>query len=247
MTQELDKKTIQEIEAEATSLQNNYLEQRKEFIKIMMYLDRTNRFRENPQFKKSPFAEYIKDMYNISYHQYYTERLVIEKWPEQAEKYGWGTTARIINNANGKKQEQIFRAVKKKEKEKGEPLHATELDEITKRIAPKKRKKVKQPKPSEQSKKELEKEVTRLKDDLLALDQYKAELEEQVAKLKKTVAERNKKISELKQKLDKVTYEKDLALQEKDDYIAQLEDRLQNQGPPAWINPDNFWGGRPTA
>lgn len=214
---ELDSKSIHEVEEEALSYQSNYVESRKNFIKILLYIEKNKRWHENPQFKKAPFADYLKDKFSISYQQYYYERVAIEKFADKIEDYDYGTAIQVVRRVPANKREKTFKLLDKKRQEKlDDSIHTSEIEKAIKSIAPKKKKKKKkkkkaQPKPSEMTKVDLEKEITKLRDQLRLAGEENSELQDQVKKLKNTVANRDKVIAE------------------KDQYIEELESLLKEK------------------
>jgi protoporphyrinogen oxidase len=182
----LEVKSINEIEQEAFKYQTNYVEARREFIQIMLYLEQTERFKENPKFKKASFSEYLRDQYGITYHQYYTERIAYGKYSDKVDEYGFGVVNRIVKTIPKEKQPKVFSVLDKKRKSRKTELSPAEVDSVTKSFQ-KKRKKKKVPTPSQMKKSELEKEVTDLRAYCNALEKEREELYAQVAKLKKAV------------------------------------------------------------
>ena len=65
-----DKQPITAIEKEAKSTQGRAKDVYSNFIEILFYLERTQRFKENSLYKKSTFNGYISFEYGLLYNTY---------------------------------------------------------------------------------------------------------------------------------------------------------------------------------
>jgi len=117
--EKLAKMTIAEIETLARGSADSYKKHWKDFLNIMSYIERTRRWRENPDFAKTSFDTYIHDVYGVSYSRYYNDKMVYVRYPEEAGVYGPAPlvyTERRLGK--GKIPEIIDKAEKIRKKEK---------------------------------------------------------------------------------------------------------------------------------
>lgn len=92
-----DGKAIAEIESGCKKLVEKSVDNRKEFILGLYYLERTKRFKENKIYANSTFESYIRTMYNLRYNTYNKERFGFIAHPAAAQKWGVGLIAKIQN------------------------------------------------------------------------------------------------------------------------------------------------------
>lgn len=59
----LDGMSIEQIEETADALQ-------VKFNEVMAYLEKTKRFRNNPDYSRWAFVDYIKSRFNVPYHKF---------------------------------------------------------------------------------------------------------------------------------------------------------------------------------
>lgn len=175
-----DRDPIEQLEKEAGRNLSASVKQRKVFILMLYYLDRTSRFRENPRFKKATFEEYISDMFRLRPTTYNKERMAFVSHPSEAEKLGVGVVAKVrhkCGSLNAGKVLKEIQAIKNPSRDKIEAV----IRENSREPKPKAPKKV--------TTAELEREIA-AKDKIIA-DQNATikEQYEQIQKLKAALIE----------------------------------------------------------
>jgi hypothetical protein len=111
-----DDKAISEIEAVAKTASATQESQHKEFIGVLFYLENTKRFRENDQFKKSTFGEYVRAFYGMAIHTYNHYRFAYFRFPVESEKYGVGPVMKTVKNCGSETAPMVFKAIEAERK-----------------------------------------------------------------------------------------------------------------------------------
>jgi hypothetical protein len=177
-----DGQKIDVIEANASGAAATSLAARKEFIEALWYLQKTQRFRENADYKASTFERYLRDRFNITRAKYESERGIVFNHLPHAEALGIGKVEQVLKTLGrkdgGKALDDALRAAR--------PL--TAINQKIEKII-----KQKTPPPAAPSSPGLytESEVERLKTELRDANREIADLHAQIARLKRTVKEKD--------------------------------------------------------
>ena len=131
--EDYDKMTIGDIEAEIKFHHSNSVEEKKKFIFGLQYLKHTGRFRENPVYKKSSFANYLLGEYNMRINSFEESARAFSKYPEESEKYGVGMIAKIRRQCGVKKEKEVIEEIKKTDNQIKARIRRDKIDEIIKR------------------------------------------------------------------------------------------------------------------
>jgi len=69
----------------------NWQESRKAAIELLYWLEQTNRYRDDARYAKSTFRQFLEYHCGMTYQEYFEARLACIAFPEQTERYGYGT------------------------------------------------------------------------------------------------------------------------------------------------------------
>lgn len=179
--------SVGDLEKKAEKFMVDSVLSRKHFIEILFYLERTNRFKENRQFKNTTFKDYIKDRFYLRYGTYHKERIAFFTHPKEVEQYGVGVVNKVREKCGVLKVKKVFDEVKKAEIKK--PLTRENIENIININAKQVKKKAKKITKDEAyyiklcGKKDLE---------IQALNQMIKDRDEQIDRLKATVQKEKK-------------------------------------------------------
>lgn len=90
-----DMKPIEEIETEAWDYRMGMKDIYTLFIETLFYLERTQRYKENPRYKKSEFREYCYYEFQIRFTAYHNARIAMQNFPAFTGRYSPGLVAVI--------------------------------------------------------------------------------------------------------------------------------------------------------
>ena len=121
LTTSLDGMDITRIEEYAESSLEQAVEGRKVFIETLFYLQRTNRFKENPRYKNSEFKDYLRDKFRLSPAAYHDERLALTNNMAEVREYGLDTVIKIKKNAGALAGVKVFREIQRATKKNKRP------------------------------------------------------------------------------------------------------------------------------
>lgn len=110
-----DKKPIEIIEEAIDKAKNVSLESRKDFILALYYLNMTNRFRENPQYKKTTFEVYIGYRYHLRKGTYQKEKIAFLAHEKHTMVYGPGLVNKIRTECGPLKIDEVFSKISPKD------------------------------------------------------------------------------------------------------------------------------------
>jgi hypothetical protein len=94
-------------EAKELSLEND-----RKRIQLLYYLERTNRFRENPQYKNATFDVYLRYRHGIRAHTYHERRIAFIAHEKEALTYGPGLVAKVRRECGPLKVSDVFSKIK---------------------------------------------------------------------------------------------------------------------------------------
>ena len=186
-----DAKNIVEIEAECTGHIDKYAKNRMNFILTLYYLDRTNRYKDNPIYKNSTFESYIKSKFNLRYSTYDKERFAFISCPEATAKWGAGLIGKIKDKCGAG---NVIEVINKIEAIKN-PTHER-IDTVISQFAKKQK-----PNKVKMSARDYEHENARQGKTIAEYIQIIKEKDEQVERLKLTVASLRAENEDLKRQL----------------------------------------------
>jgi len=106
------------------------LEARKDFIFALRHLQITDRWKENPTYRKSSFKKFLLNRYNMKYKTFRKELRAFGKYEKEIFKYGLGTVLKIIKK--GRKAPHIFDTIQKAELKLIKPIRADRIETIIK-------------------------------------------------------------------------------------------------------------------
>lgn len=171
-----DSQTIAAIEDMAKNRQKTSETSRSEFIEMLYYLRHTKRWRENPQYARASFDDYLRGRFMMSESKFDKERQAYICFPEATSKFGAGVVNRAISKIGTVKAGKLLTKLPKN----------TRLDNIDKEVmknAPVK----KEITFSGPTKPDLQAEVLRLKEIIRQKDSLIASQQCQIERLKATV------------------------------------------------------------
>ena len=138
---------ISEILALGDAAKDKWITAQKDFYLILAYLDRTKRYKEDPQYRDASFDTFLRTRYGMTYTTYSETRVVLFDYPDEAEKHGPGFVRKVIKKAGRAKAKKVFEDIDKAAGSRKRPLktadkeavlgrHTLPKPETTKREAP---------------------------------------------------------------------------------------------------------------
>jgi hypothetical protein len=127
---EFDSLSIVELEKRVE--QNHLLsrEAQKEMYVMLEYLRTSNRYKENPRYKKSLFWEYLEDRFTIRQGTYRENARAFLKYPEYAVEYGVGLVTKIDRVCGKTKVDKVIGVIAKETATHKKPLDRTAIENI---------------------------------------------------------------------------------------------------------------------
>ncbi|MBW1710609.1 MAG: hypothetical protein JRJ73_12120 [Deltaproteobacteria bacterium] len=95
MKKKYDGKPLREVEASLLSFKRGAYEAQKNMIDGLWYMERLERHKEDPAYKKSPFKVYMEDRFAMKAGTYDGLRMVFHNYAAEALKYGPGLVQSI--------------------------------------------------------------------------------------------------------------------------------------------------------
>jgi len=177
-----DSQPIKAIEKEAKTTQVQAKDVYGNFVEILFYLERTQRFKENPLYKKSTFNGYLSFEYGLLYNSYHEKRLAMSNFPEFSKKYTPQLYSAIKKKCGSDKVAGVVKEIEAKDAKLKRPLDRAGIQEII----DKNRKPVK-PKAEKPDVKMLQDKVITFQESSKKLEKVVMTKDEQITKLKATV------------------------------------------------------------
>jgi len=171
-----DKKNIGRIEIECSRKGEISMATRIQQIEILIYLQRTGRFKENKRYAGSTFYRYLTDRFNILPGTFEKERRAILGYPEEVRVHGLGLVAKIQERC--RQPEKVFEEIKRFQDARKNPVKREQIEDII--VAHSKPIKLLPPQPPLPTRSEL----SGLQEENKRLKELLAERDEQIAKLK---------------------------------------------------------------
>lgn len=192
-----DGKPLSEIQEQCERYKSLSQDNRKDFILTLYYLQRTNRFRENPIYAKATFEQFIGNCFNLRFATYNKERMAFIAHPKAAAKWGAGLIEKIRSECGAGKINDVVKQI-----EATENVNHTKIDKIIEKNA-----KPKKEKPVVDTKKTLESERARNVKTIADYIRTISEQDEQIKKLKATVIARDSEIAALYEEIESLMKE----------------------------------------
>lgn len=120
-------KPIKEIENEAKKSQAQAKQLQEKMIEILFYLERTQRFKENPVYQKSTFREYLSFEFGMRFSTYHETRLALINFPELSKKYSPQLYRAIKTKCGADEVPRVVEEIKEEEKKKAKVKKAGKL------------------------------------------------------------------------------------------------------------------------
>jgi hypothetical protein len=118
---ELEQKAREHIATSKTSI--------VEATKILRYLEKTSRYKENTRYKNEMFKVYLEDQFGIRYGTY-QERVRALQFEKEMGSYGVGLVAKIIRTCGNLGANRVFNDVRNLEETKKNPVSREKIDQI---------------------------------------------------------------------------------------------------------------------
>lgn len=128
-------KKINEIEKEVTASNELSLEARKTAIFALRYLEITGRYKENPTYKKSSFADYLMGYYAMRENTYRESFRAFDKFEDETVKYGVGLISKIFRACGAKKERKVIDEIKKTDLALKNPIQRSKIKTIIAKYA----------------------------------------------------------------------------------------------------------------
>ena len=185
-------KKLSEIEVIASNNLDQSVNNRRDFILALYYLQFTSRFRENKAYKNYTFETYINERFHLRLGTYNEKRWAFIKHKDASIKYGAGFVSKIKRECGAGNVKKVVAEIDTESKKVKKPLTRNKKDAITLKYAlPKKEVPVKKSDSIWQSELDLAKSVIQDQNKLIS-DQTK-----QIKKLKMALEKYKQKYGDL--------------------------------------------------
>ena len=125
-----DNLSIQELEAVVFMKAKLSRESLKEMYEVLEYLRMSNRYKENPGYKKSSFWTYLDDMFKIREGTYRKSVKAYIKFPNYCDEYGHGTITKISQLCGSGNVDYVIGEIKKAQAKHKKPLQREYIETI---------------------------------------------------------------------------------------------------------------------
>ncbi len=122
--------TITELEAKVEQFRTQSRENQKEMYECLEYLRLSNRFKENPRYKKATFWVYLEDRFTIRENTYRENMRAFSKFPEYSCEYGVGMVAKVDRECGGMRVEKVFSEIQREAAIHKTPLSRAKMGDI---------------------------------------------------------------------------------------------------------------------
>jgi len=112
MKKKYDGKPIDWVIKEAKSHREASCNAHEMFMGKLYYLAKTKRYKENPEYKKMDFTQFLKTEFGMSYQDYHNKIKSLLFYKEAVDEIGLVTTSSVVG-AFGKKAEEVLENVLK--------------------------------------------------------------------------------------------------------------------------------------
>lgn len=109
-----------------------------EAMAALRYLEKTGRFKENPQYKKATFETYVSNEHGLSYPRYVALAKAYVYWPEEAVKYGGNVLAKASRKAGVTRMPSVLKDLEKASEKRKTPLPIQKIESTIQAHTPKK-------------------------------------------------------------------------------------------------------------
>lgn len=131
-------KPIKEIENLIRADLKKSREAEGEAMAALRYLEKTGRFKENPQYKKATFESYLSNEHGLSYSRYVALARAYVYWPEEAVKYGGNVLAKASRKAGVTQMPSVLKDLDAASRGRKTPLPIQKIESTIQAHAPKK-------------------------------------------------------------------------------------------------------------
>jgi len=177
-----DSMKIGEVEKKVKSVQDEAKGLYANFIELLFYLERTERFKDNHLYKKSTFKDYLSFEYGVRFKAYHQKRLALSNHPEFFPKHPLPLYSAIKSKCGADKVPEVIKGIEKKEFSLKRTLRREDIQQVID-----KHRKPKAPGAPKVDVKDLKNQIVHSRDDAVQLRKIIVEKDGQIAKLKATV------------------------------------------------------------
>jgi ribosomal protein S15P/S13E len=131
---DLNPLTINDLLAKADQAKDKFMSSQIEFYRILAYLDRTKRYKEDEQYKTASFAVFISTRYGISYNAYTKNRIALFEYGDEVKEHGLGFVSQAVKELGPIKAKKAFTECKKVQATRKKPLRTSDKSEIIKKF-----------------------------------------------------------------------------------------------------------------
>ncbi len=125
-----DSMTIADIERKIKELSVASRESMRDMYFALEYLRISNRFKENPGYKKAVFWQYLEDIFTIREGTYRENVRAFLKFPDESAKYGVGVVAKIDRVCGCAKAKKVMDEIRQKTELSKKPLPRSTIETI---------------------------------------------------------------------------------------------------------------------
>lgn len=130
-----DSQPIVDVEREVEESKALHQTAHEEMILALFYLERTARFKENPRYAKSSFAQYVKDRFGISWNAYLRARIVYVTLPGEARDFGPGLVGSVVARCGSGLASKVFSDIRAAQSKRKTELPRAEIEKIVSKHA----------------------------------------------------------------------------------------------------------------
>lgn len=191
-----DSRPIMDVEREVEESKSLHQTAHEEMILALFYLERTARFKENPRYAKSSFANYVKDRFGVSWNAYQRARVVYVTMPEEAREFGPGLVGSVVARCGSGVAPKVFSDIRAAQEKRKTEMPRAEIEKIVDKHAERHQKSVmarrKSLKATKPEKRTAARPLT-----YAELEQRKIALEQENAELRAELAQKKDQIEKL--------------------------------------------------
>lgn len=125
-----DKQTIDDIEKDITTNKETSVKAEKAFIMRLYYLESTKRFRENRDYQRAEFKEYVDRKWGMTYNQYFNLRMAWITFEVESVAIGPNMVAKAIKTCGARKAPKAIAELTAKAKKGDGSVRQEEFREI---------------------------------------------------------------------------------------------------------------------
>jgi len=125
-----DEKKINDIEGDVEHFKKHHVSAQKAMVEVLHYLEVTERYKENPSYKASPFDVYINDRFCIRKTTYMDMRIAFHNFREESLKYGPGLVSSIKKKCGAENMRTVLDEIKTADSKTKKPISRKKIQDV---------------------------------------------------------------------------------------------------------------------